>query len=117
NLSFDFSKTNKLDYYTGLTFEAYILGIGSKVLSGGRYDNLCEKFGRKLPAVGFAIKLDNLLTEVTTQDNILLTYPINLQLEALKMASKLRKDNNVELIIDNTLTCIKTQKGEKPCCK
>lgn len=117
NLSFDFSKTNKLDYYTGLTFEAYILGIGSKVLSGGRYDKLCKKFGRDLPAVGFAIKLDTLITKAEKQDTIIITYPLNQQMVALKMASELRKENNVEMKIDNSLESIKVSKGDESCCK
>lgn len=46
------------EYYTGITFQGYLSGIGEPVLSGGRYDSLVGQFGRQLPAVGFAINVD-----------------------------------------------------------
>jgi hypothetical protein len=49
-------------YYTGIVFEAYAHGLGRPILGGGRYDNLAEKFGTAMPAVGFAVAIDLLLT-------------------------------------------------------
>ncbi len=46
------------DYYTGAVFSAYAQGRGDAVLSGGRYDGLCEKFGAPMAAVGFALDLE-----------------------------------------------------------
>lgn len=46
------------DYYTGVVFSAYVEDHGDAVLSGGRYDDLCTKFGAPMPAVGFAVDLD-----------------------------------------------------------
>jgi len=45
NISFDLSMARGLDYYTGLIFEAVLVGenIGS-VCGGGRYDNLVGMF-------------------------------------------------------------------------
>lgn len=48
------------DYYTGMTLDAVIPGIGKVIASGGRYDNLIEKFGAPAPAVGMAITLSRL---------------------------------------------------------
>ena len=48
------------DYYTGIIFEGYTDYLGFPVCGGGRYDNLCSKFGRDLPSTGFAIGLERL---------------------------------------------------------
>lgn len=55
---FDLGLVHQIDYYTGVVFRGYIEGAGAPVLSGGRYDNLVEKFGRTAPAIGFAVDAD-----------------------------------------------------------
>ena len=55
---FDLGLVHQLDYYTGLVFRGYAQGAGAPVLSGGRYDNLMELFGRKAEATGFAVDVD-----------------------------------------------------------
>ena len=57
-LNFDFSIVNDLSYYSGVIFQGYIEGIPSKVLSGGRYDKLMRKFGKRSRAIGFAVYPD-----------------------------------------------------------
>lgn len=59
----DLGDVSRLDYYTGLTFKIYVAGAGSRVGSGGRYDNLTANFGKAEPAVGFMLDLDA-LTEI-----------------------------------------------------
>jgi len=54
----DLGLVHELDYYTGIMFQGYMGGAGKILLSGGRYDQLCSKFGADLPAIGFAIDLD-----------------------------------------------------------
>ncbi|MHB1419138.1 MAG: ATP phosphoribosyltransferase regulatory subunit [Bacillota bacterium] len=49
------------DYYTGIVFEGYALGIGFPVCGGGRYDKLLGSFGYPCPATGFAIGLERVL--------------------------------------------------------
>jgi ATP phosphoribosyltransferase regulatory subunit len=49
-----------LGYYTGAVFEVYDAAFGSPLGGGGRYDDLLGRFGRDLPAVGFAIGVDRL---------------------------------------------------------
>jgi ATP phosphoribosyltransferase regulatory subunit len=56
----DLGDVSGLDYYTGLTFKIYVAGAGTRVGSGGRYDNLTASFGRPEPAVGFVLDLDAL---------------------------------------------------------
>ncbi len=59
----DLGDVSRLDYYTGLTFKIYVSGAGTRIGSGGRYDELTASFGRAEPAVGFVLELDA-LTEV-----------------------------------------------------
>lgn len=57
-LMVDLGLVQRNDYYTGVVFSAYMKDYGAPLLSGGRYDALCRKFGADLPAVGFALELD-----------------------------------------------------------
>lgn len=56
----DFSVVNDVNYYDGVCFKGFINGIPDSVLSGGRYDKLLQKLGKKLGAIGFAVYLDRL---------------------------------------------------------
>jgi len=65
---FDFSLTKKIEYYTGMVFEASVPNLGLPLGGGGRYDNFIEKFGKlKLPATGFALEIRKLLQALTAQ--------------------------------------------------
>ena len=57
-IRFDLGQVPQIDYYTGVVFRGYVEGAGAPVLSGGRYDQLVEKFGREAPAVGFSVDVD-----------------------------------------------------------
>jgi len=65
------------DYYTGIIFEGYTDYLGFPVCGGGRYDNLCSKFGRDLPSTGFAIGLERLaiILEKENVDSLKLERP------------------------------------------
>lgn len=54
----DLSLGNDLKYYSGVVFKGYIEGIPTAVLSGGQYDKLLRKMGRKSRAIGFALYTD-----------------------------------------------------------
>lgn len=56
---YDFGEVRGLDYYTGIHFEVFVAGAGAAVGAGGRYDDLMARFGRPLPAVGFALDVDS----------------------------------------------------------
>jgi ATP phosphoribosyltransferase regulatory subunit len=57
---FDLGLLRDLDYYTGAVFEVYDPALGAPIGGGGRYDDLLGRFGRPLPAVGFALGIDRL---------------------------------------------------------
>ena len=99
-VTFDLGKVPHLDYYTGIIFEGYVQGIGTSVLSGGRYDSLLKKLGRDMPAIGFGVKLDYLLetAEKPAFSPWKLYYPENRQAEAMVKARELRKEAPVEMI-------------------
>ncbi len=56
----DFSATGDMKYYNGIAFRGFLDGVPDPVLSGGQYDALMRKMGRKDRAVGFAVFLDRL---------------------------------------------------------
>ena len=56
----DLGRSPRLGYYTGAMFEVYDPQLGEPLGGGGRYDNLLGRFGRPLPAVGFAVGVDRL---------------------------------------------------------
>jgi len=60
NIRFDFSVGNDMRYYSGVVFRGYLQGIPTGILSGGQYDRLPRKMGRRARAIGFAIYLDQL---------------------------------------------------------
>ena len=81
HIQFDFSITNDMNYYSGIVFKGYIEGIPSGILTGGRYDLLMNKMGKKSAAIGFAVYLDFLeryMEETKEYDtDILLLYSSN----------------------------------------
>ncbi|MCQ2425099.1 MAG: ATP phosphoribosyltransferase regulatory subunit [Lachnospiraceae bacterium] len=54
----DFTVVSDLHYYSGFVFKGYVEGIPASVLSGGQYDRLMRKMGKRAGAIGFAVYLD-----------------------------------------------------------
>lgn len=67
---FDLGTVRRLSYYSGMVFEGLAKGLGASVLSGGRYDNLADDFGKHVPAVGFALGLKRILIALERQGNL-----------------------------------------------
>lgn len=68
HIRLDFSVGNNMRYYSGVVFRGYLEGIPSSVLSGGQYDKLPQRLGRKAKAIGFAIYVDLLQGEESRFD-------------------------------------------------
>ncbi|MBI4456166.1 MAG: ATP phosphoribosyltransferase regulatory subunit [Acidobacteria bacterium] len=86
----DLGEVRDLDYYTGLIFKVYSENLGFEIGGGGRYDSLIAKFGRSLPAVGFSVGLERLMTA------LLLRAPAQASAERLqdfRVAMRLRQQN------------------------
>lgn len=91
----DFSVINDMNYYNGIVFRGFVKGIPTGILSGGQYDKMMIKMGRKAKAIGFAVYLDLLeeLGEDTAYDvdTVLLydeTDPLSSVTAAVKALAK-----------------------------
>ena len=60
HLTVDLGEVRGFAYYTGPIFHIFAAGPGESIGSGGRYDDLLQRFGAPMPAVGFALDLDRL---------------------------------------------------------
>ena len=106
-VTFDFSMSGTYGYYSGIIFRVYTFGTGDAIVKGGRYDHLTEKFGKKSPAIGFAIVIDELMNSlvrqkvriVYTRKNTVILYDPERKREAISLARDFRrKAKNTELI-------------------
>ena len=99
-ISFDFGMVSKIQYYTGIIFQAYTYGTGEPIVKGGRYDELLKHFGKPAASIGFVIMIDGLLTALTrqkivvsqTEAPVVLTYNTSNRKEIIEQAQKLRKE-------------------------
>ncbi len=66
-LMVDFSIISSFDYYTGMVFRAFAPSVPAALASGGRYDRTLESFGRKAPAAGFAIVIEQVMQALEVQ--------------------------------------------------
>jgi len=57
-VNLDLGLLRDLGYYTGAILEVYDPAVGHVLGGGGRYDELIGRFGRPLPAAGFALYLE-----------------------------------------------------------
>ena len=104
----DFSIARGLDYYTGIVYECFIeeLEHYGSICSGGRYDNLANKFSKlKFSGVGLSIGISRLLY-ILFQENVIplppeqhITQVLILNFNAIslyklnKIAQQLRQEN------------------------
>lgn len=104
-IKIDLSIMGRFNYYTGVIFQGYAKGTGFSVISGGRYDKLVKNYGEDYPAVGFAIKINNLLSALESQKaefefksaSTLLAYTKEGRLTAVEAADEMRsKGMNIE---------------------
>lgn len=87
NIRIDFSVINDMNYYDDIVFKGFVDGIGAGVLSGGRYDKMLSRMGRKSGGIGFAVYLDGLETfqkeKRDTDVDVLVLYDENTDLNDL----------------------------------
>ncbi len=67
-IQLDFSSVSNMNYYNGILCKGFIEGVPGSVLSGGQYDKLMQRMGRRSKAVGFAVYLDMLERLGDTED-------------------------------------------------
>lgn len=72
HIKIDLSVADDPNYYNGILMHGYVNGIPRNILSGGRYDMLMNKMGRKSShAMGFAIYFDALDRRLHTRSKSL----------------------------------------------
>lgn len=103
----DLGLVRMLDYYTGIVFEGYTGGLGYALCGGGRYDQLLGHFGSEMPAVGFALNTDHLLSVLQRlkrlpagQEPVFVGYGAAGRAAAFLKGNELRRQG-VSVIVDN----------------
>jgi ATP phosphoribosyltransferase regulatory subunit len=86
----DLGLIGRHNYYTGAVYEVYASGLGFTVANGGRYDNLLRRFGESLPATGFAISLERLMSVLPDRELPPLLVLVGGTVEATRLAAQLR---------------------------
>ncbi|MBR1441995.1 MAG: ATP phosphoribosyltransferase regulatory subunit, partial [Firmicutes bacterium] len=54
--------------YSGIILRGYTYGTGFSVIDGGRYDGLLANYGCDVPSVGFAVKVNELVSALEYQN-------------------------------------------------
>src|SRR5215211_7725411 len=93
----DLGLSGRHEYYTGAVYEAYAAGLGFTVANGGRYDNLLGRFGKELPATGFAIYLERLLSVLPEREAPSLLVLLGGDTGGIETAARLR-DHQVPVL-------------------
>ncbi len=92
-INIDFSVINDMNYYNGFVFKGFIKGIATGILSGGQYDKLMRKMGKKSDAIGFAVYLDSLYAlsenDAAYDVDAVILYDDNCDMKALSDAVRL----------------------------
>jgi ATP phosphoribosyltransferase regulatory subunit len=86
----DLGLIGRHNYYTGAVYEVYAAGLGFTVANGGRYDNLLRRFGEPLPATGFAISLERLISVLPEKEPSPALVLIGAGVEVTRVATELR---------------------------
>ncbi|MFA7672958.1 MAG: ATP phosphoribosyltransferase regulatory subunit [Clostridia bacterium] len=106
-VSIDLSMVKKLGYYTGMIFSGMTYKMGFPILAGGRYDNLCGKMGKTLPATGFSLSMEMAMQALERQgyeyasqaENTVITFTKETRSAVLKKAASIKGD--FEILADS----------------
>ncbi|TMN22522.1 ATP phosphoribosyltransferase regulatory subunit [Lentibacillus cibarius] len=107
---FDLGMINDMNYYSGVIFQGYVTESSKPVLMGGRYNDLVEQFGKRMPAIGFGCFADRLL-EALEKDGkppqmeipvqLIIYYDQDSVNQALSTAGALRDDGFRVVTVNN----------------
>ena len=64
---FNLGTIRDFNYYTGMVFEGYSIGLGFPLCGGGRYDQLLTEYGHPMPATGFALGIERIMLALARQ--------------------------------------------------
>jgi ATP phosphoribosyltransferase regulatory subunit len=103
NIKLDFSVVNDMNYYNGIVFKGFLLGISEGVLSGGEYGRLVKRMGKDNNAIGFAIYLD--LLESLEKDSCEYDVDVLLLYDKTTEAEVLLKAKNDIILGGESVSC------------
>jgi ATP phosphoribosyltransferase regulatory subunit len=102
NVTFDLGMVPRLNYYTGIIFRGYAEGVGNTVLRGGRYDKLIKSSNSYVPAIGFSIDVNSVISNVNINEilnkdeNVYkIYYSEKNRIEAIKKGEELRNQGYI----------------------
>jgi len=108
HIRIDFSVINDMNYYNGIVFSGFVDGIPSGILSGGQYDRLMHRMGRRSEAIGFAVYLDSLEYLRTQTDggddiDIVLLYEEGSDMQRLRDTREQLRDEGKQVLVTKSL--------------
>jgi len=106
-LNIDFSVVDDVHYYSGFVFKGFVDGVPTAVLSGGEYDKLMQKLGRRSGAIGFAVYMDFLdMLDSARQDfdvDVLVVYDDATSIPALQKWVKAFMDSGSSVLVQRSV--------------
>lgn len=105
DISIDLVEVKGFEYYTGVTFEIIYSAAPAPLVTGGRYDGLVSRYGKSVPAAGFAIDAEALMQSTKSGDGenqvhfIIVPKNQNLRGDAIRLAEWLRS-SSFKVILD-----------------
>ena len=100
---FDLGTIRDFNYYTGMVFEGYSIGLGFPLCGGGRYDHLLTEYGHPMPATGFALGVERILLALSRQGGQVLPSSKDVYIgyadacvdQAIRRVTELRREGKV----------------------
>ena len=102
----DFSVINDMSYYNGIVFRGFINGVPTGILSGGQYDLLMKKMGKKAGAIGFAVYPDLLKDRDTGVDydvDTLILYDEGADIGALRASVRMLTESGKSVMAQRSV--------------
>ncbi len=102
----DFSVINDMSYYNGIIFRGFINGVPTGILSGGQYDLLMKKMGKKAGAIGFAVYPDLLNDRDTGVDydvDTLILYDDSADIGALRASVRMLTESGKSVMAQRSV--------------
>lgn len=94
----DLGLINHMGYYSDVIFQGFVDKVAEPVLMGGRYDKLANEFGASIPAIGFACKVDELVSAIGDEwqpkqalNDVRIFYEMQNLKSAVEIANELRE--------------------------
>ncbi len=109
DINVDLAELRGFNYYSGVAFEIMSKSAPTPMIRGGRYDSLIGKYGYEVPATGFALDLESILSfsKQNLENNkihfMVIPKKPSLKRKAIRLAEWLRS-SNFKVVVDLNLS-------------